>query len=357
MFSRIRYPESLSQEELDTYLAAGWRCMGQAIYTSHFMFFPPENGTRVYSTLPTRLPLEGYRFRKSLRKLYRRTHRRFRIEAGDTATFDAPKRRVNQQYARFHPDKAISDPRDYLDNGRGQMAFDTREVRVYDEDKLVAFSYFALGREGVYSKQGIYEPDYHRHSLGFFTMLEEIAFAQSQGRKYYYPGYVVPDYEEFDYKKRVGPLEYYDLPSDSWLPLDDLKPEDIPVNKMKAALQRLQAALQRTGTVSSLVTYRHFDIRFYDNRPYPFMEFPLLLAIHSSDPANHCPIAVFHPQTEQYVLYNCRYFGRGVQHLTANKVILQNDGSLCQIPVAIFDTYGERLSGHEVVNWVEKWRS
>lgn len=42
MFSRIRYPEKVSPEELDDYLAAGWRCMGQAVYTSHFMFFGQE---------------------------------------------------------------------------------------------------------------------------------------------------------------------------------------------------------------------------------------------------------------------------------------------------------------------------
>jgi len=354
MFSRIRYPESLSPEELDNYLAAGWRCMGQAIYTSHFMFFPPEDGTRVYSTLPTRLPLEGYHFRKSLRKLYRRTHRHFTIKAGSTANFDEAKREVNRKYAQFHPDKAMNDPRDYLDNGQGQMAFDTREVKIFDGDQLVAFSYFALGKAGLYSKQGIYDPDYHRHSLGFFTMLEEIAYAQAQGRKYYYPGYVVPGYDEFDYKKRIGPLEYYDLPSDSWLPLDDLQAKDIPIHKMEKALRHLQEALHKTGNKSSLVTYRHFDIRFYDNRPFPFMEFPLLLAIASPDPANHCPIAVFHPQMEQYILYNCRYFGRGVQHLTANKVVMENDGSLCQIPVAIFDTYGERLGVEEVLEWVRR---
>jgi arginine-tRNA-protein transferase len=355
MFSRIRYPEALSHEELDTYLAAGWRCMGQAIYTSHFMFFPPTDGKEVYSTLPTRLPLEGYQYSKSLRKLYRRTHRRFRVTSGSKAVFDAQRKEVNRKYALLQPDKAINDPRDLLDNGRGSTAFDTREVLIYDESQLVAFSYFALGREGIYSKQGIYDPDYHRYSLGFFTMLEEIAFAQSLGLKYFYPGYVVPGYEEFDYKKRIGPLDYYDLPSDSWKPLDSLLPAEVPITKMRRRLEELQQQLKQQGLQSHLMSYRFFDIRFYNNRPYPFMEFPLLLSIASPTPSTHCPIAVFHPQEEKYILYNCRFFGQGVRHLEAYEYIQNTTDQVLQIPVAIFDTYAERLTIEQLLQLLQKY--
>ena len=66
---------------------------------------------------------------------------------------------------------------DVLSNGRGQLALDTREVKIYDGDKLAAFSFFDKGQRSMYSKQGIYDPAYHQFSLGFFTMLVEIQYA------------------------------------------------------------------------------------------------------------------------------------------------------------------------------------
>jgi arginyl-tRNA--protein-N-Asp/Glu arginylyltransferase len=341
MYSRIRYPEKLSPAELDEYLAAGWRCMGQAIYTSHFMIFPTDGGQHVYSTLPTRLALEHYTFRKSLRKISRKVHQQFRILIGEVAHFDEAKKRVNDLYAQQYPDKAISDPDLILDNGRGGFTFDTRELSIYDGDQLIAFSFFAQGEGSIYSKQGIYDPAYSQYSLGFFSMLEEIHYAQLNTFRYYYPGYVVPNYPEFDYKHRIGPLEYFELSTQQWRPYTSLQEDDIAINKMREALLQLRKALKNRGVKSSISNYRHFDIRFYDTRPYPFLEFPIILTIDAANPSNHCPVAVFHPVQRKYTLYNCRFFGQGVHHLEAYRYLLNREPVISNIPTAIFDTYAE----------------
>ena len=70
--------------------------------------------------------------------------------------------------------------------------FDTREVRVWNGDRLVAFSWFDLGRESVQSLIGVYEPSMARQSLGFYTMLLEVQHALEQGLRFHYPGYVLP---------------------------------------------------------------------------------------------------------------------------------------------------------------------
>ncbi|MCB0555486.1 MAG: GNAT family N-acetyltransferase [Phaeodactylibacter sp.] len=344
MFSRIRYPEKMEAEELDAYLAAGWRCMGQAIYISHFMFFPASGGRHAYSTLPTRLPLDGYAFRKSLRRLWRRNERFFQIEVGAPAVFDPEKERVNKRYAALFPSRAIKDAADMLDNGAGGRAFDTREVKLYHQGRLVAFSFFDLGKDSLYSKQGIYDPAFRSYSPGFFTMLVEIAYGMEKGVKYYYPGYVVPGYPEFDYKHRVGELEYYDLPTGGWKTFRELQPMDVPINRMRQQLLLLQATLRQQGIKSSLLDYRLFDIRFYDNRPFPFLEYPVFLLVSSQSADETCPLAVFDPVQNCFTLLNGRFFGIAVNHLEFAEQLLANSSGLCMQPVAAFNILAEGKS-------------
>ena len=357
MYSRIRYPEKLSPTELDEYLAAGWRCMGQAIYTSHFMIFPTEGGQHVYSTLPTRLALQDYTFRKSLRKISRKVHHQFKVVIGEVAHFDEAKKMVNDLYAVQFPDKAISDPKLILDNGRGSFTFDTRELCIYDGDRLIAFSFFAQGKNSIYSKQGIYDPAYSHYSLGFFSMLEEIEYAQINNFSYYYPGYVVPNYPEFDYKHRIGPLEYFELSTQKWRPFVTLKESEVAVNKMRTSLLQLKDALKKISVQSSISNYRYFDIRFYDTRPYPFLEFPIILTIYSDNPSNNCPIAVYHPINNNYTLYNCRFFGQDVQHLEAYQYLLNYEPVISNFPTAIFDTYAEGLDIDAVIKSLQDIRN
>lgn len=347
MFSRIRYPEKVSPEELDDYLAAGWRCMGQAVYTSHFMFFGQEGKKQVYSTIPSRLPLEGFQFSKSQRRLLRRNEALFRIEVGATAAYGEDKQRVNSLYARQFPRHAINDANDILSNGNGRMALDTREVRIYDGERLVAFSFFDRGSRSIYSKQGIYDPAYHRYSLGFFSMLAEVQYAREQGLRYYYPGYVAPGNPEFDYKHRLGALEYFELKSACWKPFHQLREEDIPVNCLRRQLRELQQELSGQGIAARLFDYRFFDIRFYDNRPFPYLEYPCFLLSGSANMESLCPVAVFDPIKMSFHLYNCRFFGFGVEHLSAYEQALRARWPVFKIPVAVFDILQEECSREE----------
>lgn len=321
--------------------------MGQAIYTSHFMFFGPENDKRVFSTLPTRLPLQGYQFSRSQRKLWRRNETAFRIEVGAPARYDEEKQQVNQAYARQFPNRAISDYKDVLSNGNGRMALDTREVKIYDGDKLAAFSFFDVGHRSMYSKQGIYDPAYHKYSLGFFTMLAEVSYGLERGFNWYYPGYVVPGNREFDYKHRIGPLEYYELKSATWKPISQLRGQDIPINYLRSRLGEIQEALHRQGVNSKLFDYRYFDIRFYDSRPYPFLEFPCFLLPDSKNKESTCPVTVFDPILMTFHIYNCRFFGLGVDHLSAYQQALRSSWPVFNIPIAVFDILHESCSMEE----------
>lgn len=340
MHSRIRYPDRVSQSELDDYLQAGWRCTGQAIYTSHFMRFPPETGGRIFSTIPTRLCVKGYSFRKSLRKIYRKVHQNFRVETGDPLVWDQDMEAVHSAYQSQFPDRPLADLETYQQKPNGPFTFETRCIKVYAGKELVAFSVFNLGQDSLYSSQGIYAPEWGKYSLGFFTMLEEIMYARETERSYFYPGYVVPGYPEFDYKKRIGELEFYLLQLQDWVPEKDIAEVDIPLNNIKRALTELRGQLQEAGIHSHLMEYALFDIRFFDDRPLPFLEFPLVLLIGTPDPARYCPVAVFSPEQQTYTIANIKFFGFGVHHVPTYHKIMKMKPVTVSFPIAVLENTG-----------------
>ena len=104
---------------------------------------------------------------------------------------------------------------EYLTSGFHRTVFDTREVCVYDGDKLVAVSYFDVGDRAMASLIGLQHPDYRKFGLGIYTMLKEVEFGRSAGLKWYYPGYVLDLPSDFDYKLELGEFEYY-TPTKRW---------------------------------------------------------------------------------------------------------------------------------------------
>ncbi|MEL6275059.1 MAG: arginine-tRNA-protein transferase, partial [Bacteroidota bacterium] len=185
MSTLIHHPKRLLPEELDHYLSMGWRPTGQSIYNSNFLRL--ENG-EVVSVLPTRMELTNYTFTKSLRKLLRRNLARFRVAYGP-ATMPSPDfLAVNQRYMLYCPDKSLENLEYHVLGNKLRRVFNTWETRVYDGDRLVAFSYFDLGSDSAYSKAGIYDPIYSKHSLGLFTLLLEVELCLRMQKAFFYPG-------------------------------------------------------------------------------------------------------------------------------------------------------------------------
>jgi len=175
----IHHPKSpISPEQLDAYLSRGWRPAGQGIYTAEFLRADNE---QIYGCIQLRLPLTGFTFKKRHRKLLKRNAKRFRVTLLPAEAPDPEMEELNQRYMVLHPEKT----RDSLDHhviGEHRIkALNTQVIRVYDADKLVAFSYFDLGRETAYTKAGIYDPEYAAHSLGIYTMLLEIKWLRNHG--------------------------------------------------------------------------------------------------------------------------------------------------------------------------------
>jgi leucyl-tRNA---protein transferase len=84
------------------------------------------------------------------------------------------------------------------------------ETAVYEQEKLLAKSFFDVGADSISSVYGIFEPEITERSLGILTMLLEIDFAIKNGKKFYYHGYAYEGNSFYDYKKRFRALERFD---------------------------------------------------------------------------------------------------------------------------------------------------
>ena len=303
MFANKHYPEILYPDELDAYLAKGWYRMGQTIFTTHFLFFD----NNVYSAIWVRLPLADYRFRKRLRKIIQRNQENFEVKIRQ-GFISREKEALFQKYREAFNGRLAPNLKDYLLDGEDYNIYNTFEVAVYDDDRLVAFSFFDMGSESAASIIGVYDPDYSKQSLGFFTMLMEIAHCLEKGMDFYYPGYVVPGYQRFDYKLRIGEVAYFEPGSSSWLPYADLSPEKIPVNYARNRLRSLQYQLEEQGIHSKLLIYPFFEANLFNFWQAQYFDFPFLLKIELAAESYFRLIVSYDVKNDGYHLLKCISF-------------------------------------------------
>ena len=78
--------------------------------------------------------------------------------------------------------------------------FDTKTILIYDNQKLIAVGYFDEGLDCIMGLKNLFDPDYHKYSLGKFIMLLKMQYCIEHQIRYYYPGYIACESEVFDYK-------------------------------------------------------------------------------------------------------------------------------------------------------------
>jgi len=277
MFTEIHFPIEILPKELDNYLARGWFRMGQMIFTCHVLCFKDQ----VYSTVWIRLELEDYFLKRSMRKLLTRNGKRFKTVIRK-AVFDNEKQKLYEGHKERFEGYIPNTLRESLFGMEEANLYDTHEVCVYDNGKLIASSFFDIGSDSIASIMGLYDPEYAQYSLGIYTMLCEIQYGKDQNKKYYYPGYVVPGYKKFDYKLRVGLMDFYAVPSGEWRPFEKLNKETLPAETMRGMLSNLQKALTENQIQSRLLIYPFYDKDLFGYEEKEFLQSPLILNIVSA---------------------------------------------------------------------------
>jgi leucyl-tRNA---protein transferase len=192
---------NVSPAQYDAFLAEGWFRDCMMMYRSDLVVLDRE----VYEILHVRSRLEGFHFRKSQAKLMHRIRHRFRVEVGSAGHDEQRTALYAKQIPKF---RGFIHPRlgDFLMRPEGDR-IPMMEVAVYDGPRLIAVSYFDVGERSVASLIGLYDPEYSRYSLGYFTMLCEVEWAVGKGLSWYYPGYIFDLESAFDYKLRIGNVQ------------------------------------------------------------------------------------------------------------------------------------------------------
>ncbi|MFK7908528.1 MAG: GNAT family N-acetyltransferase [Chitinophagales bacterium] len=275
MFTQTHYPQSILPEELDEYLSKGWFRMGQMIFTCHFICLQGA----LYSPIWMRMPLADYTFRKRQRKNMRQVESLFRIEIRP-AEINQEKEELytfhKNRFSGFISETLVESLLEFPDKN----IYQTYEVVIYDDEKLIAASFFDLGDNSAASILGMFHPDYAKYSLGFYTMLAEVKYAQELGLEYYYPGYVVHQYPKFDYKLRVGEMDYFDLESQKWLPYKNLDVNKLPAVALQNRLEKMQKLLNTFNIDNHRLLYPLHDKIAGHEHQNAFMITPMFIACH-----------------------------------------------------------------------------
>ena len=145
----------------------------------------------------------------------------------------------------------------------GINIFDTYELCVYDKEELIALSYFDIGNQSLAGLMGLFDENYSKHSLGTYTMLKELEFALLHNKAIYYPGYILAEYDVFNYKLRLGEMEFYDWKG-NWKPIELLQNETFIVPLLKAKTQDLKQCFQSKNVPFQKLIYPLFSLGYFD---------------------------------------------------------------------------------------------
>lgn len=198
------YTDRVTPEAMDLLLADAWRHFGTHFTRYNFGVHEDE----IRRVLPLRVALKDFKLSKSQRRIVRKnsdlktTVRPIELTE---ETHDLVAR--HKQRFQFAVPPSIYD---FLSNDPANTPGTAYEIRVTENGKLVAASFFDIGITAISSIYGIFDPEITSRSLGIFTMLKEIEFASDHGMEHYYPGYAYEGESFYDYKKRFAALETFD---------------------------------------------------------------------------------------------------------------------------------------------------
>ncbi len=215
----------VTPEMLDALLADAWRHHGTIFFRDMFNVV----GDYLRLVVPLRVRVREFEPSRSQRRILRR-NADLRWEFGDAELSPMKDELFNRHAERFNENRP-QQLSDFLAHQAHFRPCRTLECRVFLAGELVATSFVSQGKTALSSIYAMFEPDEARRSLGIFTLLREIEFAQRGGYEFLYLGYAHAADSYYDYKKGFAACEYFDWRR-GWLPYDskpvasDLHPLD-----------------------------------------------------------------------------------------------------------------------------------
>ncbi len=339
----------LQPEDLDAYLTNGWRPTGQSLYTSDFL---RTDDDAVYGCLQLRVPLAGFSFKKRHRRLLKRNDHLFRVVIEKATIPDAEMLAVNEAYLNVHPEKSTENLAFHIVGERFFPALNTQVAKVYVGKKLIGFSFFDVGKKCLYSKAGIYDPAFKDYSLGIYTMLLELRWAQDNDFSFYHPGYFAPAYPIFNYKLSFGPVEFRDPITLKWELLTDAPtnhPKD-PYQIVEQKLLSLQETFHSSEIKTRLLEYPSYTARFYyansNLNEDDLLDGPLLLDIQDESFPEEL-VVTYHLSKEVYQCFETAW--SGMRDFKLRPLSPVNGRARFGRPAAIFRLVAQSATAEELL--------
>jgi leucyl-tRNA---protein transferase len=190
----IYYPEKLTGEQLDNFLANGWYRMGRGIFTTHHIVYE-EILYRVYWL---RYEVDSLLPGKSWHNMIHR-NRRFQICIKPLQVSNELEELylLYKSGVDFDPAASI---RQWLYENGDESVYDSYLVEIRDGARLIGGGIFDQGVNSIAGIMNFYDPAYKKYSLGKYLMLLKMEYARSEGIQWYYPGYIIDGFPKFDYK-------------------------------------------------------------------------------------------------------------------------------------------------------------
>jgi arginine-tRNA-protein transferase len=199
------FDDAVSADRMDDLLAEGWRHFDFSFYRYNYGEFRGE----MRLVIPLRIRVPQFLPTKSQRRTLRKNSD-LKCEFTEAEITPAAKELFRRHRRRFR-----ENPPDSLYNylsifGPSSVPCEVKALNVYDGEKLVAASYFDVGRRSISSVYAIFDPAESKRRLGIFTILKEIEFALETEREFYYLGYCYEGSSFYDYKKQFRGTESFD---------------------------------------------------------------------------------------------------------------------------------------------------
>ncbi len=300
MFAQVHCPEMLAPQELDHYLERGWFRMGQTIFTTNFLNFK----SNFYSAIWLRMLLTDFEQDNTQKKLLKKNER-FKIQI-KPATVTPEKELLFFAYKQNISFEASASLHTLLYGKATHNVYNTQEINIYDQNKLIAVGFFDLGENSAAGISSFYDPSYKKFSLGKHLIYLKIAYCKKLGLQYFYPGYFVPGYSLFDYKLNIGKsaLQYLEFTSNRWRPIKNFAKNLSPFQQMQDKLQLLHQYLYNIGISSKILKYEFFDANLIPElEGIVLFDFPIFLAC---DGLSEDDLIIFNVLDQKYHWVKCK---------------------------------------------------
>lgn len=273
MLVQTYFPQRLSPVRYDAFLASGWFRGSVMLYKMDLLCLEGD----LCSVVNIRLNLDRHSWTKKQRKTIRRVEGQFSYTHGPASTDPAKEQLYSRQKKRF---KGFIHPtlEDYLNAQLKEVVFDTREVCVFDGTKLIAVSYFDCGAKSLASLLGLYDEGYAKYSLGIYTMLKEMEYGILNGYRWFYPGYVLDQSSQFNYKLTLGDFEYYNARK-RWANFEHFDPSETKGAQIKEEVKKLSELLREEDLEFKEILYPLFSMGYIGYWNAEFVKYPLFLSV------------------------------------------------------------------------------